>query len=191
MRTAAGLLLAAGAGRRMGRPKALLRHPAGEVTLLEHGIGVLRAAGCSPVVAVLGASADEALPLALQADEVVVAADWAEGQSASLRAGLEALAATAADAAVVMLVDLPDVDDRVVRRLLAAAPSHQRSALVRAGFDGRPGHPVVIGRAHWADIVATVAGDSGARDYLAAHHAALVECSDLATGEDLDVPADL
>src|SRR5688572_1273672 len=60
MSGAAGLLLAAGAGRRMGQPKALVRHPAREVTLLEHALGVLREAGCRPVVAVLGARAEEA-----------------------------------------------------------------------------------------------------------------------------------
>jgi CTP:molybdopterin cytidylyltransferase MocA len=121
---------------------------------------------------------------------VVVATDWASGQSASLRAGLEALEPTPADTAVVLLVDLPDVDHRVVARLLAAAGKEPRSALVRAVYHGRPGHPVVLGRAHWAGIRATLAGDSGARDYLAAHAAAVVECSDLASGQDLDVPAE-
>lgn len=174
----------------MGRPKALVAHPVGDRTLLEHGIAVLREAGCAPVVAVLGARADEAIPLASGADEVVVAPDWSQGQSASLRAGLEALAAGAADLALVLLVDLPDVNHHVVIRLLDAAGSSPRAALVRATYAGEPGHPVVLGREHWDAVLATSAGDRGARDYLLAHDVTMVECGDLASGRDLDTPAD-
>jgi hypothetical protein len=46
---------------------------------------------------------------------------------------------------------------------------------------------VLIGRAHWDGVVATAVGDRGARDHLAAHEVALVECGDLATGTDVDV----
>jgi CTP:molybdopterin cytidylyltransferase MocA len=59
-------------------------------------------------------------------------------------------------------------------------------ALARASYHGRPGHPVVLGRSHWVAIAETARGDSGARDYLATHAAALVECGDLASGVDVD-----
>jgi CTP:molybdopterin cytidylyltransferase MocA len=49
-----------------------------------------------------------------------------------------------------------------------------------------PGHPVLLGRDHWAGVVETSTGDRGARDYLASHEVALVECGDLATGADVD-----
>ena len=72
-----------------------------------------------------------------------------ERDAASLRAGLGALAGRA-DAAVVTLVDLPDVRADVVRRVSTAAPA--RATLARATYEGRPGHPVLLGRDHWAGV---------------------------------------
>ena len=83
-----GLLLAAGAGTRMGRPKALVDG------WLTRAVDSLESAGCDGVTVVLGAGADEASALLADAGvEVrqVVAADWADGMGASLRAGLESL----------------------------------------------------------------------------------------------------
>lgn len=192
--SAAGLLLAAGAGTRMGRPKALLVHDDG-TPWLERAVDALRGGGCDPVTVVLGAAAEEALPLVPDGVTVVVAADWAEGMSASLRAGLAALEDTDAAAALVSLVDLPDVGAAVVRRVLAAggdgadgADRADEAALLRTTYDGRPGHPVLLGRAHWAGVRAAAVGDRGARDYLAHHDPVEVECGDLATGRDVDRP---
>ena len=173
----------------MGRPKALVTGRDG-VPLLERGLRVLRDAGCEPVVAVLGAAADQARGHAGGADVVVEAQDWSAGQSASLRAGLTALDVTGAYAACLLLVDLTDVGADVLTRVLRAAGDGP-DALARAAYDGAPGHPVVIGRAHWDGVLATLHGDRGARDYLAAHPHLLVECGDLATGRDADTPADL
>ena len=193
----AGLVLAAGAGERMGGPKALVPHPDGGA-LLTHALAVLRAAGCQPVVAVLGAGASSASALAVDADAVVVAEDWATGQAASLRAGLAALQDTDARSVVVLLVDLPDVTasvvERVVTRVMAqvvATPGGASGALARAVYHGTPGHPVVLGRDHWAGVMASSSGDRGARDYLATHEHLRVECADLAGGDDVDTPEDL
>jgi CTP:molybdopterin cytidylyltransferase MocA len=84
-------------------------------------------------------------------------------------------------------VDLPDVTAEVVRRVVAAATGP--ADLVRATYAGRPGHPVLLGKDHWTGVQGTVAGDTGARDYLAAYDVTLVECGDLATGRDVDTPA--
>ena len=54
-----------------------------------------------------------------------------------------------------------------------------------------PGHPVAIGRDHWAAVLTTARGDRGARDHLRATPHRLVECGDLATGRDLDTAGDL
>ena len=179
-----GLLLAAGAGSRMGQPKALVRGADGEPWLV-HGVRVLAEGGCDRVDVVLGASAEEALPLLDGTGaSPVVAADWAEGMSASLRAGLAAVSTTDAEAVVVSLVDLPDLDPEVVRRLLAPAPGP--GTLRRASYDGRVGHPVVLGRDHWAEVAAGTDGDRGARGYLATRPVEVVECGDLATGRDVD-----
>lgn len=187
-----GLLLAAGAGRRMGRPKALVTDAAG-TPWVRRAADVLSAAGCAPVRVVLGAAAPEARRLLAAGSgepvDVVVAADWAEGMGASLRAGLGGLdrLAPSAPIAVVLLVDLPDVGVAVVRRLVAAA-GREPGLLARAAYAGRPGHPVLLGREHWTAVAAQCAGDRGARDYLTAHDVRAVECGDLATGADRDLP---
>ena len=183
--TVCGLLLAAGAGTRMGRPKALVVGDDG-VPWLVRGVETLRAGGCDAVTVVLGAGADEARSLVPPDTGVLVAEDWAEGMSASLRAGLRWLEDTEADAALVSLVDLPDLTDAVVRRVLSAGADP--AALIRTTYDGRPGHPVVIGREHWFGVRAAAVGDLGARDYLAHHALVEVECGDLATGLDVDAP---
>jgi CTP:molybdopterin cytidylyltransferase MocA len=178
----AGVVLAAGAGRRMGSPKALI--PGGDgrpwvVTAVE----TLRDAGCARVVVAVGASADEVSHL-LDHDVVAVdVKDWRVGMSASLRACLIALADMPDDCALIHLVDLPDVGANVAERLLR----HQGSgALARASYDGRPGHPVILGRDHWNGVEASLSGDAGAADYLATNGVRLVECGDLATGRDVD-----
>jgi CTP:molybdopterin cytidylyltransferase MocA len=185
-----GLLLAAGSGTRMGRPKALVRDADGSSWLLR-SIGVLRDGGCDEVTVVIGAAADDVravLADAVDADApvaVVEAADWAEGMGASLRAGLRSLAGSdsTAVAACVYLVDLPDVGPEAVARVRAGAGP---TALARATYAGRPGHPVLIGRAHWEAVAAEVRGDRGARAYLDTHGVRDVDCSDLATGRDVD-----
>jgi len=185
-----GLLLAAGAGRRMGMPKALVRDESGQPWLVR-AVGVLRDGGCDAVTVVLGAAADEAASLLEGAGvDVVVAADWAEGMGASLRAGLGSLGPDA-EAVLVTLVDLPDVSAAVVRRVLDAGVDSGgvgSGVLRRASYEGRPGHPVLIGRAHWPGVVASADGDRGARDYLAGSAVTYVECGDLATGHDRDTP---
>jgi CTP:molybdopterin cytidylyltransferase MocA len=179
-----GLLLAAGAGRRMGMPKALVSDDAG--SWLVRGVETLRDGGCLPITVVLGADADRARDLVDGVDvAVVVADDWAEGMGASLRAGLRSLDGSAEDGVVVSLVDLPDLVPEVVSRVIAAAGAGP-AALARASYDGRPGHPVLLGRDHWAGVVETAVGDQGARAYLGSRDVTLVECADLATGRDVD-----
>lgn len=193
--TVAGLLLAAGEGRRMGTPKALLRDRAG-VPFLDRTLGALLDGGCTSVTVVLGAAAASARGLLVEAgwDEddavsVIEASDWASGMGASLRTGLGALGSSDAVAALVTLVDLPDVGDDVVGRLLSGPVA--ADTLARASYGGEPGHPVLLGRDHWAGVAESATGDRGARDYLAAHDVRAVECGDLATGRDLDHPTDL
>src|SRR5262245_1841451 len=167
----------------MGGPKALVADEGG--SWLVRGVATLRDGGCDRVTVVLGAEADRARSLLDGLDvRVVVADDWSEGMGASLRAGLRSLAGSDDNGVVVSLVDLPDLVPEVVRRVVAAGSGP--AALARASYDGKPGHPVRLGREHWDAVRETAVGDQGARSYLAPRDVVLVECGDLATGQDVD-----
>ncbi|WP_353952796.1 nucleotidyltransferase family protein [Knoellia sp. S7-12] len=188
----AGLVLAAGAGRRMGGPKALLRLTPSGPALVESTVSGLQDAGVSEVHVVVGHSAPSVRLRAERVGGLVVEAeDWAEGMGASLRCGIKALETTDARAVILMLVDLPDVGASVHARLLASVDGDLDGVLVRAAFDGRAGHPVLIGRSHWRLIRQHAVGDHGARTYFDSHRPQLVECGDLATGQDIDRPGDI
>ncbi|MEV6205084.1 nucleotidyltransferase family protein [Streptomyces sp. NPDC051771] len=188
----AGLLLAAGGGRRLGgRPKALL--PYRGRPLVENAVRVLREGGCAVVHVVLGASAELVRERAeLPGCVVVENPEWAGGMGSSLRVGLASLAADprGVDAALVSLVDQPGIGAAAVARLRAYGA---RDALAAASYEGKRGHPVLFGADRWAGIAAGAEGDRGAREYLAAHReaVALVECADVAEPFDIDTEADL
>ncbi|WP_067815644.1 nucleotidyltransferase family protein [Nocardia inohanensis] len=253
-----GIVLAAGAGTRYGMPKVLAEDGA----WVESAVRALRDGGCGRVFVVLGATGP-AQPaeagseprwvvsrnprIALPDGVIPVwAADWATGLSASMRAGLAAVAAANAaatgrkpsfaarkdterntdpgiaatrnaaagssssqreqlsstprlaipevnDSAIaefvaIMPVDTPDVGGDVVARVIAAAREAE-SGLARAVFGGMPGHPVVLGRGHWAGVSAAAHGNSGAGSYLRQRaDMVCVTCDDLATGLDQDYP---
>ncbi|UGT39327.1 NTP transferase domain-containing protein [Nocardia yamanashiensis] len=280
-----GIVLAAGAGTRYGMPKVLAENGA----WVESAVRALRDGGCERVFVVLGATGpaqpESDDPADLDADpnhpsrwlvsrtprialpdgaHPVWAADWATGLSASMRAGLAAVAnadaaATATDApsraatptttavsgpnqsiatritkagntaprntasgntptetsgpagsalpdtsdsaastaatgggvaefVAIMPVDTPDVGADVVARVIAAARG-SASGLARAVFGAVPGHPVVLGREHWAGVSAAAQGNSGAGSYLRERaDMVCVTCDDLATGMDQDYP---
>jgi len=187
----AGLVLAAGGGKRLGgRPKALLQHRGRP--LVEHAAGVLRAAGCTRVHVVLGARAD-AVREEAELDGCVVVDNpaWEEGMGSSLRAGLHSLAGTGAEAVLVSLVDQPGIGAEAAQRVVQAYEGE--ASLVSAAYDGVRGHPVLFGAAHWAGIAESATGDRGARAYLRAHESSitLVECGDVAEPYDIDTEADL
>jgi CTP:molybdopterin cytidylyltransferase MocA len=179
-----GLVLAAGSGERFGCPKALARDEHG-AAFVARAVAALVHGGIGVVYVVVGASAEAVGAAVPTGAHIVEAVDWAEGMGASLRAGLAAVEAESPDAVgvLVMLVDTPDVGPDVVRRLTThAAPD----VLARAAYQARPGHPVLIGREHWAGAARSASGDRGARDYLGANDVHLVECGDISTGVDID-----
>ena len=175
---AVGVLLAAGAGRRYGKPKVLVDG------WLDIAVGALRDGGCAGVVLVLGA-AEVAAPPGVTA---VVAPDWRKGLSASVRAGLAQAERARAELAVLHVIDTPDVGPAVVARVLGRAAA-SRSGLARAMFGDRPGHPAVIARRHWRAVLADICGDQGAGAYMRKRRdVELVDCADLAGGHDVDEP---
>ncbi|WP_410871004.1 NTP transferase domain-containing protein [Nocardia sp. A7] len=180
-----GIVLAAGAGTRYGKPKALAENGA----WLRAAITALRDGGCDPVIVALGATGPDPTDLALPAHtEWRWVADWATGLSATVRAGLRAADETGTRYVAFLPVDTPDIGADVVARVLAAAGASQ-SGLARAVFYNTPGHPVVIENKHWEAIFGVVAGDNGAGSYLAGRQDMVcVTCDDLATGTDRDFP---
>ena len=170
----------------MGGPKALVELH-GE-PLVRRALRVLADGGCAPLLVVLGAAAAEVRAVLPPEVRWVEAVDWAEGMGASLRSGLDALAAfdPTPDAALVHLVDLPGVTSAAVARLAGDPGS---TVLRRASYGGVPAHPVLIGRSHWSGVRDAATGDAGARRYLAGHPALeLVECGDVADPDDVDTP---
>ena len=171
--------MAAGAGRRFGKPKVLVDG------WPDIAVAALRDGGCSDVVLVLGAAQITPPPGVTP----VVAEHWQQGLSASVRAGLAQAERMEGDYAVLHVIDTPDVGAAVVARVLGHALRSQ-SGLARAYFAGRQGHPVVIARRHWPQVVARLSGDRGASAYLSGRHdVEIVECADLARGEDIDEPS--
>lgn len=193
----AGLVLAAGAGSRYGMPKALARGPDGTPWLLR-AARTLEDAGCSPVIVVLGARGDEAERLLPDSKGLLIlhVPNWSLGVSASIRAGLAAVAALdpLPTAVAVVPVDVPDLNAATVARLIGDWPAADEDAasvtpstLRQATFQGRPGHPVVIGNRHWEPLAESLEGDVGARPYLMAHGVRMIGCGDLSLGVDIDV----
>jgi molybdenum cofactor cytidylyltransferase len=185
----AGVVLAAGGATRFGGPKQLAELDGRP--LLEHAIRSIEAVpAIERVVVVLGAHADEIRArVDVGAAEVVVCEDWASGQSASLKAGIAAIARDAR-AAVITLGDMPRVTPQVIARFADLAADHGAGARARAVYDGVPGHPVVLGRDHFA-AVAAIEGDIGARELLRSIGVQQIECAHLASAVDIDTPADL
>jgi CTP:molybdopterin cytidylyltransferase MocA len=185
MSTVAGLVLAAGGGRRYGMPKALVEYEGS--LLVERAVRTARAV-CDPVLVVLGAQAVDVWRTAdLDGTTVLANRDWETGMASSLRTGLDGLRGWPGriDAALVLLVDVPGMTPEALRAVAAhAAPD----ALAIATYDGVRGHPVLLGREHWAGVAATATGDEGARRYLAGRAVTEVDCTGLADPADLDVP---
>jgi len=181
-------VLAAGGGTRFGaspstnKSTTKLLAEVGGRPLLQYAIDAqCEVAELERVVVVLGAAADQVLErVELGRAEAVLCEQWADGQSASLRRGVEAL--SGADKAIVTLGDAPLVTPEVIRLFV------DQPGATRATYDGRPGHPVVLGAEQLA-AVAGLRGDEGARGLL--RGGLMIECGLLCPGIDVDTPEQL
>jgi CTP:molybdopterin cytidylyltransferase MocA len=182
----AGLVLAAGEGRRLGRPKALVA--VGGERWVDRAVRVLHEGGCDPVYVVAGAAA-----LDPPGATVVENPGWQSGMASSLRSGLAALhdAVDAVDSVVVSLVDQPGIGAQAVTRVVDRLRAGR--SLVVATYDGQPRHPVGIARALWPAVAESATGDGGARAFIAGNPDLVthVECGDVADPTDVDTPSDL
>ena len=188
--TVAGVLLAAGEGSRLGRPKALVE--LGGQTLAERGVQLLRAGGADPILLVTGAV--QVTPVPLDRILTVYNERWRTGMGSSLRAALLALTEAGPSevgAVVVALADQPLVGADAVARLIAAYRGGASVAV--AAYEGRPRNPVLLAREHWPEVIATATGDQGARAFLRARAdlVTLIECGDTGSPDDIDTAEDL
>ena len=178
----AGLILAAGESRRMGRPKALLRYR--EETFLDTLTGLF-ADVCSPVIVVLGAAADDIQAGARRPAIFVHNQHYMRGQTSSMQCGLRAVPPQAAGV-LFSLVDHPAVTAATVGRLLDGASS----ARVRVPrYQGRKGHPIWFSRDLIAEFL-SLPEDGAARDVVRAHAAEteFVDVDDAGVVADIDNP---
>lgn len=181
----ATIVLAAGAGTRFGGFKQLAAVEG--QPLLSRILRALDHAGDERVV-VLGAAAEKigAAPIFTGWNRVV-AADWAAGPGASLRAGLRA--APGARSALILLGDLAWLRREAVERVLEAGRDRCGAEAARA-FDGDvPGHPVLV----WGRMLerARSAPDEGLGPILAEAEVIAVPCSGLGVARDVDRRTDL
>lgn len=188
--TTAGVILAAGAGRRFGGTPKQLADLNG-TPLLEHALMAMEAVpAIERIVVVLGAQAAQIRAgMELGSCEAVVCDGWEEGQAASLRCGVEAVAADA-EAVIITLGDQPLISPEVIARFADLAGQHGSRSRARAVYDGRPGHPVALGSAY-LPAVAELRGDAGARDLLVRIAAFEIECGELCSAADVDTPDQL
>ena len=177
----AAVILAAGVGRRMGGPKALLR--IGGETLLHRAALAALEAGCRPVLAVVGDWDPGLGDLEVQ---TLVNPEATEGMASSLRVGIAGLPLDA-EAVLLLTVDQPAVDADLLGRLLALANADPAQPAACA-YAGTLGVPAVVPRRLFPELLA-LRGDRGAKAILLRECAAALPFPE---GEvDLDTPPDL
>jgi molybdenum cofactor cytidylyltransferase len=182
----AAVVLAAGAGSRFGATKQL--EMVGGRALVRHSVDAARDSGIELVVVVVGHDADAVIAAAGDGVEIVRNERWADGQSSSLRAGLDALG-DRAEAAVVLPADQPGIGAEHVRTLLEAAGARSEP-IVRLRFADAPG-PALLRRAIWDDVRA-LSGDIGARAVAERRPDVVFEATIASAAPiDVDTPEDL
>jgi molybdenum cofactor cytidylyltransferase len=188
-----GIVLAAGASSRMGRPKAgLPLGPAGD-TALSRLVRTLLAGGLPDVAVVAGAHVAAvwaAMPPRERRARLVEHPGWQTGQLSSLLAGLAAVDDPQLEAVMMTLVDVPMVRAETVREVVAAW-RRTRAPIVRPADGARHGHPVIFDRAVFADLRAADPA-VGAKAVFARHRAAILDVpiNDPWAYQDFDTPED-
>jgi molybdenum cofactor cytidylyltransferase len=181
----AGIVLAAGGGRRFGSAKQLAAF--GGRPLLEHALIAASGARLTPLVVVLGFDAPRVLErVDLHGAEPVICERWAEGQATSLRAGIEAIGD--APAAIITLGDQPLISSDAIEAVIAARTTGIDA--VRASYQGSPGHPALLERSA-LERARGLRGDAGARSLFHQLNVRTVACDGLGSPADVDTPGQL
>jgi len=188
-RKIAAIVLAAGRSSRMA-PRNKLLEPIDGEPIVHRVAGIALKSGADPVIVVTGFDAQRVV--AALRDLAVTMVDnphFEAGLSSSLKAGLSALSSDV-DGAVILLGDMPAVEESVLGALMAAFTG--RDAICVPGHQGHRGNPVLWGARYFAEMM-HLTGDKGAKPLLAQHAAGVTEVpvgSD-SIFADVDTPADL
>lgn len=156
MRRVGAVILAAGASTRLGEPKQMVM--LGQESLLERSIRVAEEAGCSPIVVVLGAFAEEIRKRCkLDRRKVILNEAWNEGMGTSISAAIRSLHDV--DGAVVMTCDMPAVTPEHLQALMA------REEIAASFYANRRGVPAYFPQSTFPAL-AQLQGDAGAKELL-------------------------
>ncbi|HSJ33959.1 MAG TPA: nucleotidyltransferase family protein [Acidimicrobiia bacterium] len=188
--TVAAVVLAAGGSSRLGRPKQLERW--GDTTLLGHVIDQVRQFPVDEIWVVLGSGIDEILKrVDLEDCGVVENPEWEEGIASSLRVGLDALLQKSrAEAALIVIGDQPQLDQRVVTEVVDTFARAGRPVVIPK-YRYTWGNPVLVDRSLWPRLM-SLEGDEGARRLFQAHPEWVEEVwIDHLPPRDVDTEADL
>jgi molybdenum cofactor cytidylyltransferase len=184
------VVLAAGLARRMGQPKVLLPWTDSK-TILDHILAQLGAAGVESVVVVTGHQADAVQVIAAQHRAATAHnPDYAAGEMlSSLKVGLRAQPESITGALVV-LGDQPSIQAAVVKQVIDCF-SQGKGDIVAPSYNMRRGHPILIGRAYWDEVLALPA-NAAARDVINRHanRIAYVNVDTDSVLHDIDTPQD-
>jgi CTP:molybdopterin cytidylyltransferase MocA len=184
------VILAAGAGRRMGRPKALVE--LGPTTFLERVLATARRAGVQRLAVVVAEAEAEILRRHdLTGVKVLHNPDPSAGPISSIRVALADPEIAAADAILVHPVDHPLVRSGTLRRLTAAFQAGG-AAIVVPCVDGRGGHPTLFGRSVFRELLTGPEAEGARR--VVRHDPSRVlrlEVDDPGVRENLNTPEDL
>jgi len=186
----AAILLAAGRSTRMGGPNKLLTEVDGK-TMLRHVAETAAAAQVEDIIAVTGhqheAVAHELSGIARLS--CIHNPDYASGLASSLKKGASEAAARLADAALILLGDMPDISPETLNRLIAAYDPEEGRLICVPAFEGRRGNPV-LWDARFFDEMQALTGDMGAKPLIASYEEAVCEVPvpDPAIHRDFDTP---
>ncbi len=183
------IVLAAGKGERMGTVKPLVEIDG--VPALARVVATLHRAGIERILVVLGYVAKKIeREVDLSNERVVFNSNYENGMGGSLALGIKSLASETTGF-LVLHADMPYVTEETVRAVLARA--REGGLIVAPIYRGKRGFPVYLDRSCCEELLPTLVGETGAREYIASHldDLVLVEVDDPGCVWDIDRPEDL
>ncbi|MCX2575298.1 nucleotidyltransferase family protein [Pedobacter sandarakinus] len=182
------IILAAGSSSRLGRPKQLLK--VGGKSLLQHVIDEAQSAQLSPILVVVGASAEETVScLNPGKAQIVVNSNWQKGMSTSIISGLAQLDDGNLPKQVIFAVcDQPYISAKVFEQLVAKA-AESKAGIVSAAYGKTLGTPVLFSSKYYDELL-KLAGDEGARKLIKKHRSDLATINFEGGAFDIDTEAD-